>query len=108
MMRVAMAGVSLDLAFGSAVVGSSVSIGARESPSRPMPSRSPCAEGSTPTDRASVSARGNTSREHEVIRHSQGRVKKKIYIYRNEKHAKKEVLRFKVEEKEDRKISRGL
>lgn len=77
-MRVAMAGVSLDLAFGSVVVGSSVSIGARASPSRPIPSSRPCAEGSTPTDRASASARGNTSRENLVeykeIRHLQWQV----------------------------------
>lgn len=49
LMRVAIAGVSLDLALGSAVAGSSVSIGAKLSPSKPMPSKSPPAEDSTGT-----------------------------------------------------------
>lgn len=49
LMRVAIAGVSLDLALGSVVVGSSVSIGAKLSPSKPMPSKSPPAEDSTGT-----------------------------------------------------------
>ena len=49
LMRVAIAGVSLDLALGSVAVGSSVSMGAKVSPSRPMPSNSPPAEESTAT-----------------------------------------------------------
>lgn len=49
LIRVAIAGVSLDLAFGSVVAGSSVSIGAKLSPSKPMPSKSPPAEDSTGT-----------------------------------------------------------
>lgn len=100
MIRVAIAGVSLDFALGSAAVGSSVSIGARESPSRPMPSSSPCAEGSTPTDRASESARGETQRilvKHEKIWRLTIVMGKKNN--RNEKHAKREVLEFKVEKK---------
>lgn len=53
-MRVAMAGVSLDFDLGSDAEGSSVSIGAKVSPSRHMPSsRPPAAES---TDTASVSA----------------------------------------------------
>lgn len=55
LMRVAIAGVSLDLALGSVAVGSSVSMGAKVSPSRPMPSNSPPADEST--DTASDSAR---------------------------------------------------
>lgn len=50
-----MAGVSLDFAFGSDVEGSSVSIGAKVSPSRHMPSNRPPADEST--DRVSVSAK---------------------------------------------------
>lgn len=49
LMRVAIAGVSLDLVFGSAAEGSSVSMGAKVSPSRPMPSNRPPAEESTDT-----------------------------------------------------------
>lgn len=54
-MRVAIAGVSLDLVLGSVAVGSSVSMGAKVSPSRPMPSNNPPADEST--DTASDSAR---------------------------------------------------
>lgn len=54
LMRVAIAGVSLDLALGSAALGSSVSIGAKVSPSRPMPSNSPLADESTDTASDSV------------------------------------------------------
>lgn len=55
LMRVAMAGVSLDFALGSDVEGSSVSIGAKVSPSRHMPSNRPPADEST--DTVSVSAK---------------------------------------------------
>lgn len=51
-MRVAIAGVSLDLALGSVAVGSSVSMGAKVSPSRPMPSNNPPADESTASDSA--------------------------------------------------------
>lgn len=51
-MRVAIAGVSLDFALGSVAVGSSVSMGAKVSPSRPMPSNNPPADESTASDSA--------------------------------------------------------
>lgn len=64
LMRVAIAGVSLDLALGSAVVGSSVSIGAKLSPSKPMPSKSPPAEDSTDTaSESNTEHDANKSRE---------------------------------------------
>lgn len=55
LMRVAIAGVSLDLVFGSEAEGSSVSIGAKLSPSRHMPSNRPPPEESRDTE--SVSAK---------------------------------------------------
>lgn len=64
-MRVAIAGVSLDLALGSVAVGSSVSMGAKVSPSRPMPSSNPLAEEST--EAASDSAKRRTQLKWYVL-----------------------------------------
>lgn len=67
LMRVAMAGVSLDFDLGSDAEGSSVSIGAKVSPSRHMPSSRPPAAVSTDTVSVSTETESKNSEVNRSI-----------------------------------------